>query len=455
MSAALGLAAVVALILANAFFVAVEFALVAVDRTKLELAAAEGSRPARTAVGLLRHLSFNLSGAQLGITITSLGLGILVEPAVATLFEPGLGRVMGARTALAVSVVIALLLTTVVQMVVGELVPKSVAVSRPLPTALRLATPFRLFATALRPVIAVCNASANALCHLVGVEPTEELSSVRSREELRRLVRSSHEGGTLRPQTAQLLDRSFRFGDKAADDAMTPRVAVRALPLGADVGALLDLSVETGLSRFPVHGGDLDHILGVVHVKEVLGLPRGSRRATPLSSLMKPVAMVPESKPLDDLMFELQDAAAHLAVVLDEYGGTAGIITVEDLVEEIVGDIADEHDPDSAMPSVRAWQGAHFVSGRLHPDEVEEACGLVVPEGPYETLAGFVLDRLGRIPAVGDSFEHEGWQLAVQEMDAHRVAVVQVVAPAPEVEAPGAAGPGAAGPGAGGSGAPR
>ena len=255
---------------------------------------------------------------------------------------------LGEATALAASVVIALLLTTVVQMVVGELVPKSVAVARPLPTTLGVAGPFRWYAVVFWPVIAVCNASANGLLRLFGVEPTEELSSVRSREELRRLVRTSEEGGTIRSQTADLLDRSFRFGSKTAADALTPRVEVRALHEDAEVGDLMDLSVASGLSRFPVHGGDLDRIIGVVHVKEVLGLPRERRRTMPLSVLVRPVAIVPETKPLDELLEELQGAAAHLAVVLDEYGGTAGIITVEDLVEEIVGDIVDEHDPHGA-----------------------------------------------------------------------------------------------------------
>lgn len=431
MSEALGLLAVVLLILANAFFVAVEFALVAVDRTKLELSAAQGSRAASLAIRLLRRLSYNLSGAQLGITITSLALGVLTEPVVATLLEPLVGRVVGEASALGVSVVIALALTTIAQMVLGELVPKSIAVARPMPTTLRLAAAFRAFALLFRPVIAVCNASANAVLRLVGVEPTEELSSVRSREELRRLVRTSREGGTLRPQAAELLQRTFRFGEKIAADALTPRVSVVALPTDAAVGDMLASSAQTGLSRFPVTDGDLDHIVGVVHVKEVLALPRERRCTAPLAELVRPVLMVPESKPLEDLMVELQESSAHLAVVLDEYGGTAGIITLEDLVEEIVGDIADEHDPDSAIPMVRAWRGAHVLSGRLHPDEVAEACGFELPEGEFETLAGFVLERLGRVPEVGDELTWEDWQLQVLEMDGHRIASVRLVAPPP------------------------
>ncbi len=431
MSLAIGIVAGVLLVLANAFFVAAEFALVAVDRTRLEIQADEGSRRATVALALLSRLSFNLSGAQLGITITSLALGLLAEPVFAVALEPLLEGVVGEAAALAVSVVVALALTTVIQMVVGELIPKSVAVARPLEVTLGLASGFRLYAVVFRPVIAVCNTTANAILRAVGVEPTEELSTVRSREELHRLVRTSREGGTLRSQTAQLLDRTFRFGDKTAADALTPRVALETLCVSDTVGDLLDASAQTGLSRFPLHDGDLDSIQGVVHVKDVLSVPRSERRTRPITELAKPVPMVPESKLLDDLLDELSLQGAHLAVVLDEFGGTAGIVTVEDLVEEIVGDIADEHDLDVGTPTVRHWRGAHLLSGRLHPDEVDEACGFEVPDGDYETLAGFALDRLGRIPTTGDSFTHEGWSFEVARMDGKRIATLRLVAPAP------------------------
>ncbi len=431
MNLALGLLVAFALVMANAFFVAVEFGLVAVDPTRLKILASEGSRSARVSLSVLRKLSFNLSGAQLGITITSLALGLLSEPVVATALEPLVGAVVGDASALGVSVVIALALTTVVQMVAGELVPKSVAIAKPLRTTLRYAPAFRMFAMAAKPVIWVCNVSANGILRLAGVEPAEELSAVQSKEDLRRVVRMSSESGTLMPQTVRLLERSFSFGEKVAADALTPRVSIEALPLDSTVSDLLDRSAETGLSRFPVHGGDLDHILGIVHVKEVFGLPRENRGDQPLSALVSPVAMVPESKLLDDLMVELQEAAAHLAIVLDEYGGTAGVVTIEDLVEEIVGDIADEHDPPDAIIRTRAWRGAHLLTGLLHPDEVKEACGFEVPEGRYETLAGFVLDSLGRIPRIGDSFTADGWQVRVVEMDGRRVARVQLVAPPP------------------------
>jgi CBS domain containing-hemolysin-like protein len=256
---------------------------------------------------------------------------------------------------------------------------------------------------------------------------------VRSREELHRLVRTSQEGGTLRLQAADLLDRSFRFREKTAADALTPRTEVVALPLGGTTGDLLARSEETGLSRFPVTGEDLDDIVGVVHVKDVLGLPPDRRSSAPLAGLVRPVVMVPESRELGPLLVELQDEGGQFAVVLDEYGSTAGIITLEDLVEEIVGDIADEHDP-SAEPLVRHWGGAHVLSGRLHPDEVREACGFEMPDGDvdFDTLAGFVLERLGRIPEVGDGFTHDGWSVEVAAMDHRRVASVRLVAPPPD-----------------------
>lgn len=434
MTLALGLSVAVLLIAANAFFVAAEFALVAVDRTKLELLAEGGSRPARTSLGLLTHLSFNLSGAQLGITITSLALGLLTEPVFAAGLEPVVAGVLGEGSALAVSIVVALAVTTVVQMVVGELVPKSVAVARPTEVALRLSGTFRGYSLVFRPVISVCNSTANALLRVVGFEPTEELSTLRSREELRRLVHTSAEGGTIRNQTADLLDRTFRFGDKTAADALTPRPDIIAVDLRATVGELLDLSAETGFSRFPLYEGDLDEVSGVVHVKDVLMLDRSIRREAAVAQLAQPTPMVPESKLLDDLLEEFSEGGAHLAVVLDEYGGTAGIITVEDLVEEIVGDISDEHDLDRGSPRVRRWRGAHLLSGRLHPDEVKEACGFAMPEGEFDTLAGFVLERLGRIPGMGDGFECGGWSFEVTEMDERRVATVRVVAPSPGLD---------------------
>ena len=428
-SIAVGLIAVLALVLANAVFVAAEFSLVAVDRSQVTIQVEAGSRSARRVDAILRRLSFALSGAQLGITLCSLALGVLSEPVIAPLLEPLFGP-LDARAAVTASVIAALLVTTVVQMVVGELIPKGVAVARPLSTSLAMAVPFGLFVTLFRPVIVVGDAAADALLRLVGLEPAEELSTVRSRDELHRLVHTSQEGGTLVGPLAELLDRSFRFRSKTAADALTPRTDITALRSDATTGDLLDASERTGLSRFPVTGDDLDDITGVVHIKDVLGIAPSQRRTTPLADVVRPVVMVPESTELGDLLVQLQDESGQFAVVLDEYGATAGIITLEDLVEEIVGDIADEHDP-TTVPRVRRWQGAHLVSGRLHPDEVVEACGFEVPDGPYETLAGYVLNVLGSVPEVGDGFSDRGWSVEVAEMDQRRVAVVRLVAPPP------------------------
>ncbi|MEX0768325.1 MAG: hemolysin family protein [Microthrixaceae bacterium] len=428
----LGFAAVFFLVLANALFVAIEFGLVAVDRNQLQKLAEEGNRSAVRASGIHQRLSYNLSGAQLGITICSLGLGVLAEPVVAVALEPFVGQLIGDKRALGISVLLALLFTTIVQMVVGELIPKSVAVAKPLPTVLALSGAFRGFNLFFSPIIFVCNALAERIVRLFGVEPKDELSSVRSRQELKRLVTASFNVGTLGLKDADLLTRTFRFGEKTAADALTPRVNVQALNVDALVGDLLTLTATTGLSRFVVIEEDLDHVVGVVHIKDVLGVPANDRQEFPIRSLLRDVLAIPESKNLESLIVELQGAAGQFAIVVDEYGGTAGIITLEDVLEEIVGDIDDEHDPQRSTPSVRRWQGAHILSGLLHPDEVLEACKFVVPEGEFETLGGFILDSLGHIPAAGEGFSFDGWTVEVEAMEGRRVATVRLIAPVPE-----------------------
>jgi len=428
----LGFAAVVLLVFANAFFVAIEFGLVAVDRNQLQKLAEDGNKSAVRAAGIQQRLSYNLSGAQLGITMCSLGLGVLAEPVVAVALEPFVGQLLGEKRALGISVLLALLFTTVVQMVVGELVPKSVAVAKPLPTVLALCGVFRGFNILFSPVIFVCNALAERIVRLFGVEPKEELSSVRSRQELKRLVTASFNVGTLGLKDADLLTRTFRFGEKTAADALTPRVNVQALSIDALVSDLLELTATTGLSRFLVIEEDFDHVAGVVHIKDVLGVPSEDRKDFPIRSLLRDVLAIPESKNLESLIVELQGAAGQFAIVVDEYGGTAGIITLEDVLEEIVGDIDDEHDPQRTTPSVRRWQGAHILSGLLHPDEVLEACKFEMPSGDFETLGGFILANLGHIPEVGEQFYYNAWSIEVEEMQGRRVATVRLIAPAPE-----------------------
>ena len=309
-------------------------------------------------------------------------------------------------------------------MVIGELVPKSIAIARPRPTAYALAGPMVLISKVLGPLITFLNGAANWTVRRLGIEPQEELTSVRSLQELELLIRSSGEEGTLEPEALTLLTRSIRFGDKDAADALIPRRSVMSVPIDETVAGLAARAVATGHSRFPVVGADLDDVRGVVHVKDVYRIPFAERATAPVEQIMVPAFVVPETRDLTDLLGDLRRMGTHLAVVVDEHGGTAGIITLEDVLEEIVGEIDDEHDRPAPLLTVLERPGEWVLDGSLHPDEVFDACGFPVPSGDYETLAGFVLDRLGRIPDAGDRFDHEGWQLEVVSLDKLRVASV-------------------------------
>lgn len=418
-----------ALIAATAFFVAAEFALVAVDRTRLERAAAAGSRRARVAVAVVGRLSFHLSGAQLGVTLCSLVLGVLAAPTFAGVFRPALEPLLGHATAEAIAEALGLAVATVASMVVGELMPKNLVMVRPQRAAQNLAGPLRMFSIAFAPIIWISNHMANFIVRRFGVEPRDELTSARSIEELELLVRSSAERGAIDPEAVTLVERSVRFGDKTAADALVPRLAVRALQRDDTVNMLVAASVETGFSRFPVYGVDLDDISGVVHVKDVYRLRPSQRHATPVTEIATPVLAVPETRPLDDLLADLRARQEHLAVVVDEHGGTAGIVTLEDLLEEIVGEIADEYDPPPTSITKPGPGGSVTLPGSLHPDEVRDASGFETPEGPYDTLAGFVLERLGHIPDVGEIVRHQGWKLTVAELDRRRIAAVRMQPP--------------------------
>ena len=425
------------LVAATAFFVAVEFSLVAVDRSEVELAAAAGDRRAAMVAASLKRLSFHLSGVQLGITVCSVGIGVLAEPNVASLLRSPIEAVVGKNQSETVAVLLALLIATVVQMLVGELIPKAIAVGRPLGTARFLAPAERVYSGLFRPVIVVFGGTADALVRRLGVEPTEELSQVRSRHELAKLVESSGVQGSLQPAEVELLTRTFRFRDKVVAEALTPRTAVEALSVHEHGRDLRERSIETGFSRFVLYDADLDDVVGLVHVKALFDVEPERREDVPLAELRTDVLMVPESRPLDGLMLEMRASAVYLAVVLDEYGGTAGLITLEDLLEEIVGEIDDEHDRAANRSPVRSYGGTSVLPGRLSLDEVYDSTKLRLPDGDYETLAGFVLDQLGHIPEIGDGFTFDGWAIDVIEMDRHRVASVRLVAPMRAVAADG------------------
>jgi CBS domain containing-hemolysin-like protein len=306
-----------------------------------------------------------------------------------------------------------------------------VAIARPRPTAYALAGPMLVVTSVVGPLIRFLNGAANWTVRRLGIEPQEELMSVRSLEELELLIRSSGEEGTLEPEALTLLTRSLRFGEKDAADALVPRLSVVSLSIDDVVSALAERAVATGHSRFPVVGADLDDVHGVVHVKDVYSVPYDERASRPVRELMVPAFVVPETRDLADLLADLRGVGSHLAIVVDEHGGTAGIITLEDILEEIVGEIDDEHDrPRPRLTGVQR-PGEWSLPGSLHGDEVFDRCGFAMPEGDYETLAGFVLASLGRIPEPGDRFEHDGWHLEVVELDGRRVATVRLRRPDP------------------------
>ncbi|WP_190129431.1 hemolysin family protein [Streptomyces mashuensis] len=426
------LAAAFLLILANGFFVAAEFGLVTVDKPDAERAAAEGDRRARTVVASLRELSFQLSGTQLGITITSLVVGMLAEPALGRLLTGPLTFAgLPAGAAPGVAVITGMLLASAVQMVVGELVPKNWAVSRPLQVARFVAGAQSRFAHFFRPVITLLNTVANRLVRALGVEPAEELASARTPGELVSLARHSARAGALEPDTADLFVRTLSLGDLTAQHVMTPRVKVSALQSTATAEDVLNLTRATGLSRFPVYRERLDEVIGMVHLKDALAVPVADRLRTPVGRIAVAPLLVPGSLPVRPLLERLR-SEQPMAVVVDEYGGTAGVVTLEDIVEELVGEVRDEHDDaDAARPELApvapedgrpAWE----ADGGCRVDALRRI-GLEVPDGPYETVAGLVADLLGRIPAAGDAAELPGWRLSVRQVGHHRAERVRIV----------------------------
>jgi CBS domain containing-hemolysin-like protein len=436
LTAGLPLVAFALLTVGNAFFVAAEFSLVTVDRAEIDKRADEGDRRARTVRHALHELSFQLSGTQLGITITALLTGYLAEPALSRLFMPLIKPLAGDSTG-AVTHILALVLATLVSMLFGELVPKNAALARPMRVALATAAPLRTFSKLFRWLISVLNGSANWLVRRIGIEPQEELASARSPEELGLLAAISARAGALPSETATLLRRTIRFGEKRAAKAMTPRVDVVGLKTTASVADLIAIARETGHTRFPVYENTLDLVTGVAGVPDALGVPPERRATTPVSTVAREPVYVPESLDLDKVLASLRAADADLAIVVDEYGGTDGVVTVEDLIEELVGEIADEYDLDfvsveNSQLTAPDGEKSYVVDGLLREDELMEQTGFTLPEGPYETLAGFLLSRLGHIPVVGESLEHRGWEFTVLEVDRHRVEQVRVVAPPPE-----------------------
>ncbi len=418
------------LVVACGIFVAAEFAFVTVDRNRVERAVEEGDAGAAGVQTALRSLSTQLSGAQVGITVTNLAIGFLAEPAIAELVDgPLTAAGLPEDWVRPVAVALGLTISTALTVVFGELVPKNLAIARPMETALATQRFQRTFTRLMAFPIRLLNGSANALVRRLGIEPQEELRSARSSTELASLIAHSGEQGTLDADTAELMERSVEFGTRTAGEIMTPRVRTTSLEATDRAIAVIENARSTGHSRFPVLDDD-DMVVGTVHVKHAVALPVSERATTRIKHIMVKPIVVPDSLRLDPLLALLRADGFQMAVVLDEYGGHAGIVTLEDVVEEIVGDISDEHD----RLGNRAWRrrdGGWSLSGLLRPDEAEDITGVALPEhDDYDTVAGLVVQRLGRVPQSGDEAEID-LPLSLEEREqedapVRRVAVLRV-----------------------------
>ena len=425
MLTALGLIGVVALIAANGFFVAVEFAFVAARRSRFVERADEGDRRSKRAIDVHKRLSFMLSGAQLGITVTTLLVGFIAEPAVASVIEPALVAVGVPESAsFGISLTVALILATMAQMVFGELAPKNLAIAKPEPVARSLAPSMWLFLRIAGPIVRLFDGAANRLLRVVGVEPVEELRGAVSTEELDLIVDSSAESGHLTEGQAALLERAIDFGELEASDAMVPWNRVVMIETTATAADLRDLMASTH-SRFPVVDVE-GHVQGIVHAKDLLGVARSDYEITPVSQLFHEILAVPEAAGLNVVLSELRSRSTEMAIVIDEYGGPAGVVTLEDVVEELVGDIEDEYDPSAPGDHVETEPGVWSVAASSRPDEIERITGLDLPDGEYDTVAGLVLDRLERIPESGDSFTVDGVRIEVLEVDGFAIERVEL-----------------------------
>lgn len=420
------------LIAGTGFFVAVEFSLLAVDQAQVQRSIDNKERGAEALMKCLKSLSTQLSSCQLGITLTTLLTGYVMEPSVGKLLTPVLESWGIGAAAAPISLTVAMVLATLLSMVFGELIPKNLAIAAGLPLGRLLARPQLIFTAVFKPFIYLLNGFSNKVLHLFGMEAKEEISGARTPEELNSLLRRSAELGTLDRETARFLSRTLVFSERTAADVMTPRIRMETVHVDDPLDDVIEASRRTGYSRFPVIGDSPDDILGVCHVKKAVAVPRKKREGLVAGTIKSDVVSVPETVHLDDLITELREANLQMAVVLDEYGGTAGVVTLEDLVEEIVGEVSDEHDP--VKPGVlQSASGQWYFPAIMRPDEVnDQVPGLKIPEdGSYETVGGFVMSALGRIPAVGDEVTFEGGRLLVSRMDGRRVDRVRFI---PDIE---------------------
>lgn len=407
MDIVISLLALVGFILLTAstgLFVAIEFAMTGLERSTVEKHVEQrGDSTAHAVVRDHSNLSFVLSGAQLGITITTLAAGFLAEPVLGRYFTPALELIgLSESASRPAALVLALVVATFLSMVFGELVPKNIAITEPLGTARFVVPPVNAFNTVFKWFIKSLNRSANWIVRRLGIEPADELASARSGAELGAMVRSSAEAGDLDAETAAVIDRSLRFGETTAEEVMTPRATIESLDADDTVANLIALARESGHSRFPVRRGDLDDTIGVVHVKDAFSVPKADRATTKLASMARPVPFVPGTLDGDSVLNRVRSAGSQVVLVADEYGGTQGLVTIEDLVEEILGEVYDEYDDRESERDFQRLGTSWEVAGLVRLDDLADQTGYTAPDGPYETLGGLIMATLGHIPNVGD-----------------------------------------------------
>jgi len=418
-------------VLLNAFFVGAEFALVRSRRTRLEAMTRSGDRLARFALRANTNISRMLSASQLGVTLASLGLG-WVAGATLTDFYAGLGgEPLAVEVWLGVTIggTIALALVTYLHVVFGELTPKAAALNHPEILARWFALPLIAFAWITTPFTWVLNQSSQVVLRALGLKSTGSDEAVHSPEEIRLLVEQSQESGQMQARDADLIDAVFEFSEKSAREVMTPRTELIALPVEATLSEVLELVQESGLSRYPVYDESIDNIIGVVLAKDLLKLlaPRANTDAFDLPSIMRPVHVIPGSREVEEVLADFKRLKEHMAIVLDEYGGTAGVVTMEDLLEEIVGEILDEYDtPEDDVAPLHTREGETLVPGSTHIGELNEHFGLTVPDEDYHTIGGYVFGVLGRLPIIGDRVIAGGAIFTVREMEGRRIESLSV-----------------------------
>jgi CBS domain containing-hemolysin-like protein len=406
------------LVLLNGFFVAAEFALVKVRPTRVDELAARGNKTARKAQHAIHHLDAYLSATQLGITLASLGLGWIGEPAFAHLLEPLVHRMGLPYSPAWVTLFLSFIIVTFLHIVFGELAPKSLAIQRSQSVALWVVWPLDLFYKLFKLPIWLLNGAALLVLRLFKIQPAHEHELAHSPEEIGLIVTSSEESGAVGRDEAELARNAIIIGDRDARDVMVPRVDMAYLTTALTLAENILRANEAGYTRFPLCDVDPDHVIGMVHIKDLL-VVANKAEATILDA-KRDILVVPETKPLDALLREFQSTRIHMALVLDEYGGTAGIVTLEDVLEEIVGDIQDEHQHEN--PDIQAvGDHAHLVDGGLTLDDLDRILGIVLPADEAETVAGYVQWRLGAVPEPGQEVTADGYTLKVESMEGRRI----------------------------------